>query len=75
MQLSSLQAELVTQSEALLVLRVVPEQMNRVISSALASLPVVDLTVEDPPLEEILSDLFHRSARAARPELSSDPRR
>lgn len=75
MQLSSLQAELVTQSEALLVLRVVPEQMNRVISSALASLPVVDLTVEDPPLEEILSDLFHRSAQAARPELSSDPRR
>jgi len=32
------------------------------IGSLLAQLPVVDLTVEDPPLEEVLSDLFARHA-------------
>jgi len=31
----------------------------------LAGLPVADLTVEDPPLEEVLSELFRASRRAA----------
>ena len=30
----------------------------------LGALPVADLTVEDPPLEEVLSELFRSSRRA-----------
>jgi len=30
------------------------------ITHLLSKLPVLDLTVEDPPLEEVLSDLFER---------------
>ena len=33
-------------------------------AAALATLPVVDLTVEDPPLEEVMSELFSRSRAA-----------
>ena len=38
---------------------------------ALSSLPVKDLTVENPPLEEVMSELFARS-RAAREEGQAD---
>ena len=47
------------------VLQVAQSEVNAVVSRALASLPVVDLTVENPPLEEVMSELFSRS-RAAR---------
>ncbi len=63
----ALGAELVSHDDALVVLRVRPEAMNPVVAAALARLPVVDLTVEDPPLEEVLADLFSR-ARAERRE-------
>lgn len=35
-------------------------ELREVISRLLAALPVADLTVEDPPLEEVMRDLFAR---------------
>ena len=34
--------------------------MNAVVGRALSTLPVSDLTVENPPLEEVMSELFAR---------------
>jgi ABC-2 type transport system ATP-binding protein len=36
------------------------DAVNRVVTEALARLPVRDLTVETPPLEEVMSELFAR---------------
>lgn len=49
------------------VLQVPPEALSATISSALASLPVTDLTVENAPLEEVMSELFseNKARRAA----------
>ena len=30
---------------------------------ALAALPIVDLTIEEPPLEEVMRELFHARGR------------
>ena len=43
------------------VLQVKREAVNDTVTRALATLPIRDLTVEDPPLEEIMSELFARS--------------
>ncbi|KFE64226.1 ABC transporter ATP-binding protein [Hyalangium minutum] len=40
------------------VLQVPPEAVSATISRALSSLPVTDLTVENAPLEEVMSELF-----------------
>jgi ABC-2 type transport system ATP-binding protein len=70
--LLALGAEIVSHEEAQAVLQVKQEALNGVVSLALGRLPVVDLTVEDPPLEEVLSDLFsrtrERTAESRRPE-------
>lgn len=42
------------------VLQVTPDQLQDVITRALSTLPVTDLTVEAPPLEEVMSELFSR---------------
>jgi ABC-2 type transport system ATP-binding protein len=42
------------------VLDVHKDAVNRVVTQALAKLPVVDLTVENPPLEEVMGELFAR---------------
>ena len=47
------------------VLQVPQEAVNSTVTRALATLPVTDLTVENAPLEEVMSELFSRS-RAAR---------
>ncbi|MBS1151227.1 MAG: transporter [Myxococcaceae bacterium] len=47
------------------VIEVAADDVKDVVGRALASLPVKDLTVENPPLEEVMSELFARS-RAAR---------
>ncbi|WP_224372579.1 ABC transporter ATP-binding protein [Hyalangium versicolor] len=49
------------------VLQVPPEALSATISRALASLPVRDLTVENAPLEEVMSELFseNKARRAA----------
>ncbi len=46
------------------VLQVAQSEVNAVVSHALASLPVSDLTVENPPLEEVMSELFARGKEA-----------
>lgn len=46
------------------VLQVPSATVNDTVGRALASLPVQDLTVENPPLEEVMSELFSRSRAA-----------
>jgi ABC-2 type transport system ATP-binding protein len=41
-------------------LQVSQARLSECIAALLAELPVLDLTVEDPPLEEVLSDLFEQ---------------
>jgi len=57
----------VVSSEATQVVLSVPgAQLSGVVRDVLAALPVVDLTVEDPPLEEVMRELFaahHAGAR------------
>jgi ABC-2 type transport system ATP-binding protein len=42
------------------VLQVPKDLVNAVVSRALSTLPVSDLTVENPPLEEVMSEVFAR---------------
>jgi ABC-2 type transport system ATP-binding protein len=46
------------------VLQVNHDAVNAVVGKALATLPVVDLNVENPPLEEVMSELFAKSRAA-----------
>jgi len=46
-------------------IQVAAEEVSGAVARMLGALPVVDLTVEDPPLEEVLSELFRSSRRAA----------
>ncbi|HEY6002159.1 MAG TPA: ATP-binding cassette domain-containing protein [Anaeromyxobacter sp.] len=45
--------------------QVAAEDVSQAVARMLGALPVADLTVEDPPLEEVLSELFRSSRRAA----------
>ena len=47
------------------VLQIAQSEVNGVVARALAQLPVVDLTVENPPLEEVMSELFARHHKEA----------
>lgn len=47
-----------------LVLQVAQKAVNDTVTRGLATLPVRDLTVENPPLEEVMSELFSRSRQA-----------
>jgi len=47
------------------VLAVPAAQASAVVRDALASLPIVDLTIEEPPLEEVMRELFHARGREA----------
>jgi ABC-2 type transport system ATP-binding protein len=52
----------IVQNEAgIAVLQVAQHDVNALVSKALSTLPVRDLTVENPPLEEVMSELFARS--------------
>ena len=62
--------KVVTRDAMSAVLQVSQEAVNATVSRALSSLPVLDLTVENAPLEEVMSELFaeskaHRVAAAA----------
>jgi ABC-2 type transport system ATP-binding protein len=46
-----------------IVLRVRPADVHEVVARALAQLPVSDLTVENPPIEEVMTELFAQSKR------------
>jgi ABC-2 type transport system ATP-binding protein len=48
------------------------DAVNRVVGQALAQLPVSDLTVESPPLEEVMSELFARGRAAAKPAAAAE---
>jgi ABC-2 type transport system ATP-binding protein len=43
------------------VLQVPQDEVNAAVGRALSTLPVKDLNVENPPLEEVMSELFSRS--------------
>jgi ABC-2 type transport system ATP-binding protein len=47
------------------VLQVAAAEVSGAVGRMLAGLPVADLTVEDPPLEEVMSELFSASRKAA----------
>ena len=50
-------------------LQVKSDEVSGAVARLLGALPIADLTVEDPPLEEVLSELFRSSrgtAQAAR---------
>jgi ABC-2 type transport system ATP-binding protein len=55
-------APVVAREEGQATFQVAAEEVSSTVARILAALPVSDLTVEDPPLEEVLSELF-RSAR------------
>jgi ABC-2 type transport system ATP-binding protein len=55
-----------SQTDAQVVLTVPVARVSEVLRAALGSLAVLDLAVEDPPLEQIMRELFQASA-AARP--------
>lgn len=63
--------QLVSHDTGSAVLQVPTSSVNATVSRALATLPVVDLTVENPPLEEVMSELFARSRAASQQEKSS----
>jgi ABC-2 type transport system ATP-binding protein len=48
-------------------IQVAAEEVSGAVARILGALPVADLTVEDPPLEEVLSELFRSSRRAETP--------
>jgi ABC-2 type transport system ATP-binding protein len=56
-----------SQTDTQVVLTVPGARVSEVLRDALAALPVLDLAVEDPPLEEVMRELF-KTAGAARPQ-------
>jgi ABC-2 type transport system ATP-binding protein len=64
--LAALGARVISVSDGIAVLEVGEESLKPLIAQALERLPVVDLTVEEAPLEDVISELFAgRSPRAA----------
>jgi ABC-2 type transport system ATP-binding protein len=57
---SALGARVIALSAGEAQLRVPPGALGRVVGAAMQTLPVVDLLVEDAPLEEVMSTLFAR---------------
>jgi ABC-2 type transport system ATP-binding protein len=57
--------KVVSHDDAQAVLQIPQSEAARVVPAVLASLPVADLTLENAPLEEVMSELFART-RAAR---------
>jgi ABC-2 type transport system ATP-binding protein len=50
--------DVVSSETGRIVLRVPQDRLRDLVSHALANLPVVDLSVEDPPVEDIMRELF-----------------
>ncbi len=55
----------VSSSGAQAVIQVAAGDVSGAVGRILAALPVADLTVEDPPLEEVMSELFRSSRQLA----------
>ena len=62
--LDALGARVVSLSDGVAVLEVGEESLKPLIAQALERLPVVDLTVEEAPLEDVISELFTRRSGA-----------
>jgi ABC-2 type transport system ATP-binding protein len=62
-ELAALGVPVVSSCDGVAVLQVAEVRLRQVVAQALEKLPVVDLTVEEAPLEEVIADLF-----AARPK-------
>jgi ABC-2 type transport system ATP-binding protein len=60
----------VSSDAAQAVLSVPAARVNVVVRDALAALPVVDLTIEDPPLEEVMRELFSATRAATPPDVT-----
>jgi ABC-2 type transport system ATP-binding protein len=60
--------EVASQTEDQVIFTVAVARVNEVLRDALALLPVADLAVEDPPLEEVMRELFKAGAVARRPQ-------
>ncbi len=57
--------QVVAADEARAVVRVRAAEVSSAVARMLSALPVSDLTVEDPPREEVMSELFKSSRQAA----------
>jgi ABC-2 type transport system ATP-binding protein len=60
--------QVISHSDAQAVIQVAASQVSAAVGKMLATLPVSDLTVEDAPLEEVMSELFRGSERRRAPE-------
>ena len=60
-------ATVVSWGDGQAVLSVSPERLNATVQAALSTLPIVDLSVEDPPLEEVMRELFREASAAPAP--------
>jgi len=58
-------APVVSHADGQAVLTVAPERLNTTVQAALSTLPIVDLSVEDPPLEEVMRELFRGAVAPA----------
>jgi ABC-2 type transport system ATP-binding protein len=65
-------APVVSYADGQVVFSVPPERLNTTVQNALATLSVVDLAVEEPPLEEVMRELFKNSGAA--PPVTAAPR-
>jgi len=50
--------EVIERQEAKITLRLAREKTSEVVARLLADFPVVDMTVEDPPIEEVIEQVF-----------------
>jgi ABC-2 type transport system ATP-binding protein len=50
--------EVIERQEAKITLRLARDKTSEVVARLLADLPVVDMTVEDPPIEEVIEQVF-----------------
>jgi ABC-2 type transport system ATP-binding protein len=57
--------EVLEHTEAVTKLRVASDRLRDVVASAIAQLPIADLTVEDPPLEDVMRQLFAEKRTSA----------
>lgn len=54
--------EVIERQEAKITLRLSREQTSEVVARLLADLPVRDMTVEDPPIEEVIEQVFQEAS-------------
>jgi ABC-2 type transport system ATP-binding protein len=54
--------EVITQVDGRVLLRVPKQETPKVASRLLAELPVIDLTIEDPPIEDVIEQVFAQEA-------------